>query len=254
MTTTLNPPKPTAAARVPLTPWRQSSLAAGVLYLFTFISIPTLALYKAVRTPDYVLGTGPDTQVLVSGLLEIIVALAGIGTAVALYPVLKRQNQSLALGFVAIRTLEAATIFSGVVTLLSVVTLRQSGAGAGALDAARGLVAQHDWTFTLGQGTLPGLNDLLLGILFYRSGLVPRALALVGLVGGPIVLGSVVAKYFGLYDELSAWSLVGAVPVAAFELSLGVYLLVRGFRPCRITAELTAAGASAAGRTEGHTP
>ncbi len=249
MTTTLRPTTTAAVKRVPMTSLRKTSLAAGVLYLITFVSIPTLAMYKAVRKPEYILGAGSDTQVLVGGLLEMIVALAGIGTAVALYPVFKRQNHSLALGFVGIRVLEAATIFSGVVTLLSVVTLRQTGAGAGALDTARGLIAQHDWTFTLGQGTLPGVNDVLLGILLYKSGLVPRPLALIGLIGGPVVLGSVVAKYFGLYDELSAWSLLGAVPVAVFEFSLGLYLVVKGFRSCRVTAEIMAAGAPPAERT-----
>lgn len=245
MSTTVHPTTSTAAKGVPMTSLRKTSLAAGVLYLITFVSIPTLALYKAARKPEFILGAGPDTQVLIGGILEIIVALACIGTAVALYPVLKRQNQSLALGFVGIRTLEAATIFSGVVTLLSVVTLRQTGVGVGGLATAQGLIAQHDWTFTLGQGLLPGVNDLLLGILLYKSGLVPRALALIGLIGGPIVIASVIAKYIGLYDELSAWSLLGALPVAVFEFSLGVYLVVKGFRPCRITAEMTAAGASA---------
>jgi Domain of unknown function (DUF4386) len=245
MSTTVHLPKATAAKRVPMTSLRKTALAAGVLYLFTFVSIPTIALYGAVRKPEYILGAGPDTQVLIGGILEIIVALTAIGTAVVLYPVLKRQNQSLALGFVGTRVLEAATIFSGVVTLLSVVTLRQTGAGIGALDTARGLIAQHDWTFTLGQGLLPAVNDLLLGILLYKSGLVPRVLPLIALVGAPILIASVIAKYFGIYDELSAWSALGALPVAVFELSLGIYLVAKGFRPCRITAEMTAAETSA---------
>jgi len=245
MSTIVHPTTTAAATRVSMTPLRKTSLAAGILYLITFISIPTLGLYHQARQADYILGAGPDSPVLVGGMLEIIVALAGIGTAVALYPVLKRQNQSLALGFVGIRVLEAATIFSGVVTLLSVVTLRQTGVGAGGLPTAHGLIALHDWTFTLGQGLLPGVNDLLLGILLYKSGLAPRALALIGLIGGPIVIGSVVAKYFGLYDEVSAWSLLGALPVALFEFSFGVYLVVKGFKPCRITAEMTAAGSPA---------
>lgn len=245
MSTTVPPMTTTAPKRVPMTSLRKTSLTAGVLYLITFVSIPTLALYKAVRQPEFILSAGPDTQVLIGGILEIIVALACIGTAVALYPVLKRQNQSLALGFVAIRTLEAATIFSGVVTLLSVATLRQTGVGIGGLATAQGLIAQHDWTFTLGQGLLPGINDLLLGILLYKSGLAPRALALIGLIGGPIVIASVIAKYIGLYDEISAWSLLGALPVAVFEFSLGVYLVVTGFKPCRITAEITAASSPA---------
>ncbi len=235
MTTTVQHPKTVTSKRLPMTALRKTSLAAGVLYLLTFVSIPTLALYQAVRKPEFILGAGPDTPVLIGGILEMIVALTCIGTAVALYPVLNRQNRSLALGFVGIRVLEAATIFSGVVTLLAVVTLRQTGAGPGALDTARGLIALHDWTFTLGQGTLPAVNDLLLGILLYKSGLVPRALALIGLVGSPIVVASVIAKYFGLYDELSAWSLLGALPVAVFEFSLGVYLIVKGFKTCRIT-------------------
>ncbi|MEO5834458.1 MAG: DUF4386 domain-containing protein [Nakamurella sp.] len=249
MTTTVHTTKTTTRKRLPMTFERKTSLAAGVLYLITFISIPTLALYQAARTPEYIVGAGPDTPVLLGGILEMIVALAAIGTAVALYPVLKRQNQSLAMGFVGIRVLEAATIFSGVVTLLSVVTLRQTSAGVGAMDTARGLIALHDWTFTLGQGTLPAVNDLLLGTLLYKSGLVPRALSLIGIIGAPVVLASVVAKYFGLYDELSAWSLFGAVPVAVFEFSVGVYLVVKGFRRCRITADLTAAGAPTAART-----
>lgn len=235
MTTTTHPRNATTGSRPPMTSARKTSLTAGILYLVTFISIPTLALYQAVRKPDFILGPGPDSPVLLGGILEMVVALAGIGTAVVLFPVLRRQNQSLALGFVGIRVLEAATIFSGVVTLLAVVTLRQTGASAGAVDTARGLIALHDWTFTLGQGTLPAVNDLLLGMLLYRSGLVPRALALIGLIGAPVVLASVVAKYFGLYDELSAWSLLGAVPVATFEFSLGIYLVVRGFRAGRIT-------------------
>jgi hypothetical protein len=79
-------------------PLRRTALAAGVLYLLTFVSIPTLALYGAVHDQNYILGPGPDTAVLVGGISEIIVALAGIGTAVALYPVLKRQNEGVALG------------------------------------------------------------------------------------------------------------------------------------------------------------
>jgi hypothetical protein len=107
---------------------RKVALVAGVLYLLTFVSIPTLALYGQVHDPNYIVGLGPDTPVLIGAVLEWIVALAGIGTAVALYPVLKKQNEGVALGFVGSRVLEAATIFAGIACLLSVVTLRQSGA------------------------------------------------------------------------------------------------------------------------------
>src|ERR1051326_972368 len=82
---------------------RKISLAAGLLYLLTVVSIPTLALYGPVHDPSYIVGPGPDTAIIVGGLLEIIVALAGIGTAVVLFPVLKQQNESAALGLIASR-------------------------------------------------------------------------------------------------------------------------------------------------------
>jgi hypothetical protein len=249
MTTTVQSFTTIATRRLPRDTLRRSSLAAGVFYLITFVSIPTLSLYRAARNPNFILGSGPDAPVLVGGILELIVALAGIGTAVALYPVIRRQNQSLALGFVGLRVLEAATIFTGVTSILSVVDLRKAGGGTGALDTARALIALHDWIFLLGQGTLPAVNALLLGTLMYRSGLVPRLLPIIGLVGAPILLASVAAKYFGLYDELSGWSLVGALPIAVWEFSLGIYLTFKGFRPSRITADLTEAGATTSPRS-----
>src|SRR5947209_11681351 len=134
-----------------MSPLRKTALAAGVLYILTFVSIPTLFLYGPVKSANYILGPGPDTAVLVGGISEIIVAPAGIGTAVVLFPVLKKQNEGVALGFVGSRTLEAATIFAGVVMLLSVVSLRQAGAGAGALVTGQGLVAMYDRMFLIGQ-------------------------------------------------------------------------------------------------------
>src|SRR4051794_37985309 len=128
--------QPTATNRVPMDSLRKTALVAGVLYLITFISIPTLALYGAVLSdPNYIVGHGSDSPVIIGAILEVIVALAGVGTAVALFPVVKRQNEGVALGFVSSRTLEAAAIIAGVVSLLSLETLRQAGAGAGALVA-----------------------------------------------------------------------------------------------------------------------
>ena len=184
----------TATKRVPMDSLRKTALVAGVIYLITFVSIPTLALYGPVRNdPNYIVGPGPDTPVLFGGVLEIIVALACIGTAVALYPVVKRQNEGVALGFVGARVLEAAAIFAGVVSLLSIVTLRQAGAGADALVTGQALVALHNWTTLLGQSFLPAVNALLLGSLLYRSRLVPRVIPLLGLIGAPLLVASVVA-------------------------------------------------------------
>ncbi|TMM33001.1 MAG: DUF4386 domain-containing protein [Actinobacteria bacterium] len=218
---------------------RRTALAAGALYLLTFISIPTLSLYAQVRDPNYVTGPGPDTPVIVGGILELVVALAGIGTAVVLYPVLKRQNQAVAMGFVGSRVLEAGTIFVCVVSLLTVVTLRRSGAGADALVTARALVAFHDWIFLLGQGTIPAVNALLLGSLLYRSRLVPRALPVLGFVGAALLIASVTATLFDVWGQVSAASALLALPIAVWEFSLGIYLVVKGFRPAPLTAGLT---------------
>jgi hypothetical protein len=209
---------------------RKISLVAGVLYLLTFVSIPILYLYGPVREAGYIVGAGPDTRVFIGVVLELIVALAGIGTAVALYPVVKRQNEGVALGFVASRTLEAGAIFAGVVTLLAVVTLRQAGAGAGALATGQTLVGLHDWTFTLSQSLLPAVNALLLGSLLYQSRLVPRVLPVLGFIGAPLLLASTMATLFGANEYGSTMSALMTLPIALWEFSLGVYLVVKGFR------------------------
>ncbi|MDP9694223.1 UNVERIFIED_ORG: hypothetical protein J2X79_001778 [Arthrobacter globiformis] len=231
-----------ATKRVPMDSLRKTALAAGVLYLITFVSIPTLTLYGPVRTdPNYITGPGPDTATLWGGALEMIVALACIGTAVALYPVVKKQNEAVALGFVGARVLEAAAIVTGVVCLLSVVTLRQAGAGANALPTGQALAAVYGWTFLLGQTLMPAVNALLLGSLLYRSRLVPRALPLLGLVGAPLLLASTAATYFGLNNTLSVWSVIATAPIALWEFSLGVWLVAKGFSPSPITKGMTAA-------------
>ena len=194
---------------------------------------------------DWILSSGSHTGVLVGGFLEVIVALAGIGTAVTLYPVVRRQNEGFALGFVAARVLEAGMIFTGVVSLLSLVTLRQDlGAAAGANAAAlittsAAHAAIYKWTFLLSQSILPGINALLLGSLMYRSRLVPRIIPVVGLIGAPFLICTVIATLFGGMKLGSPE--FAAVPVAAWEFSLGVWLVVKGFRPSPITAAIDAA-------------
>ena len=213
-----------------MTSTRKISLSAGLLYLLTFVSIPILFLYGPVRDVGYIVGPGPDTRVFVGAVLEIIVALAGIGTAVALYPVVKRQNEGVALGFVGVRTLEAAMIFAGAFSLLAVVNLRQAGAGTGALATGQTLVGLHDWTFVLGQSLIPAVNALLLGYLLYQSRLVPRVLPVLGFIGAPLLIASSVATLFGANEYGSALSGLAALPIALWEFSLGAYLVVKGFR------------------------
>lgn len=212
------------------TPFRRVSLMAGILYILTFVSIPTFVLYGPAHDPSFMIGNTNDNSIIAGGLLEIVVALAGISTAIVLYPALKQQNESMALGLVAARILEAATIFVGVAFLLSLVTLHQSGAGKDALVTSHALVALYDRIFLLGQSFIPAVCDLLLGVLFYKSRLVPRALSLIGIAGALPLITGYIAIMFGYIDRFSPWAGLSAVPVAVFEFSLGLYLIFKGFK------------------------
>ncbi|MEO6355991.1 MAG: DUF4386 domain-containing protein [Ferruginibacter sp.] len=208
---------------------RKTSLVAGILYVLTFVSIPTLALYGPIHEPNYMLGTGKDTAVIIGNILEIIVALTGIGTAVVLYPVLKMQNEGMALGLVSSRILEAATIFMGVMFLLTAVALKQSAAGSQALVISNTLVTMYDRMFLIGQSFMPAINDLLLGFLLYQSRLVPKGLSLIGLIGGPVLIAGDILVLFGVIGQHDPSTGLFAVPVALFEFVLGIYLIAKGF-------------------------
>lgn len=222
--------------QAPMSSQQKTPLLAGILYLLTFVSIPTLAIYGPVKSANYILGSGPDTSAIIGGILEIIVALAGIGTAVVLYPVLKKQNETTALGLVAARILESGTIFVGVAFILSIVSLRQAGAGVDSLATSHALVALYDRIFLLGQSFMPAICDMLLGFTLYKSRLVPRGLAVVGIVGGPILLIGYFAVLSGLIGQHAPLTGLFAIPVALFEFSLGIYLVVKGFTPSAITS------------------
>jgi len=224
---------------------QQIARITGVLFIITIIaSIPALILYGPVlNNPDYVVGAGADTRVFWGAFLEVITALACIGTAVVLFPIVKRQNEAVALSYVASRVLEAALIFVGIVGVLAVVTLRQDFAGAAGVDeatfvaVANSLVAAKDWTFLLGPGVLAGVgNGLLLGYLMYRSGLVPRRFAMLGLIGGSLAVASATATLFGLYDQVSVWAASAIIPEFIWELSLGIWLIVKGFDPSAVAS------------------
>lgn len=232
--------------------WRTLAFAGGVLYLMTFIfSIPAVFLYGPVLTdPAYILSAGADSRVLLGALFDIITALACIGTAVALYPVIKRQSEAASIGFVATRIFEGAVIVIGVVCLMAVVALRQVGAAAGTDASAlvavgQGLVAVRDETFLVGPGVMPGLNALLLGYVLYRSRLVPRAIPAMGLIGAPVFLASAALSILGLNEQVSVLSLIALPLIFVWELSLGLWLTVKGFRPSAVATLV--AGPSDAG-------
>jgi hypothetical protein len=221
--------------RVPMNSLRKTSLLAGVIYLLTFVSIPTLSIYSQVKGANYIIGSGPDTPAIIGSILEIIVALAGIGTAVVLFQILKKQNERLAIGLIASRVLEASCIFVGVGFILTIVTLRQSGSGEDALVISHMLAILYDRIFLISQSLLPAVNDLLLGFLLYQSRLVPRALSMIGLVGGPILIIGFITVMFGFIGQDDPLKGLFAIGVALFEFSLGIYLVVKGFKPSPIT-------------------
>jgi hypothetical protein len=243
----------TAATRVPMDPLRKTALVAGGFYLITFVSsIPAVFILEPVLNhSDYIVGSGADTRVIFGCILDLINAIAAIGSAVTLFPVVKRQHEGAALGFVTARMFEAAVIVIGVVSLLSVVTLRQTLGGAGTdkgslIAIGQALVAIRDWTFVLGPGFVPGVSALLLGYLMYRSGLVPRLIPTLGLIGGPLLIGSVLVTTLRGNDPVVALSAIATAPIFVWELSLGIWLVVKGFKPSPITAGMVTARSTSA--------
>jgi hypothetical protein len=226
-------------------PIRKIALAGGVLYLITFAaSIPQLKLFADVIDDPtaYISTPRGNTALLWGSLLEIVTALAGIGTAIVLYPVTRRVSRTAAIGFVTSRVVEAAMIMVGVLCLLSVVTLQAhfagaTGAQAGSLSVTgEALVAMRQWTFLLGPGLMAGVNGMFLGYVMYRGRLVPRIIPAIGLIGAPIILMSGAVTILGGWGQVSAAGALCGLPIAAWEFSLGVWLTVKGFRPTPYTS------------------
>jgi hypothetical protein len=207
----------------------------GVLYLITFItSIAALALYQPVLDDPvgYIAGAGQDNRIFCGALLELLLIIANLGTAVVIFPIVKRQNEELALGYVTARLFECMFILVGIVAVLGIVTLQQEVAGAAEGSIAYTLAAIKDWTFLLGPGWVVGWgNGLILGYLMYASGLVPRKMAWLGLVGGPLIILSGTLVMFGVDHPSGSLQGVATIPEFLWELSLGIYCTVKGFRP-----------------------
>lgn len=226
-----------------MTSTRKSAVVAGVFFIAAALfAVIGLALYGPVlNDPNFVLtGSGNDSRVLLGGFFEVIVAISVIGTAVTLFPIVRRQNEGIALGYVAGRIVEAVVIVVGLISLLSVVTLRQDFGGASGATAAslvviaKSLVVIHNWTFLVGPALAIGVNTLLLAYLMYTSRLVPRIIPVLGLVGGPVIFAAGTAELFGLFQQVSVWGGIAAIPVTAWELSLAVWMIVKGFKPSPI--------------------
>jgi Domain of unknown function (DUF4386) len=228
-----------------LDPTRRTALYAGLWFIGTFIfSIPALLLYGPVlNDADYILSAGADTRIAFGAFLEILTAIANIATALVLFPILKRVSESVALGYVALRIVEGTIIVVGLMSLMSIVTLREDFAGAGADSGApniagQSLVALHEWTRLLGPQFCAGLgNGILLGYLMYKSGLVPRGMAWLGLIGGPLAVAGGIAVLFGLIEPGSAPLFLLTITEVVWEASLALYLTFKGFKPSPILTD-----------------
>jgi len=240
----------TSSARGAADPTRAISLIGGLFFLLTFIHVAILFLYDGVlNDTNFVLGAGDDTPVRIGALIELVTIVANVATGVVLFQVLRRQQLGLALGYVGVRIFESTIIAVGTVCLLATLTLRDNYAGAAAGDAANltaigsALVAVRDWTFFFGPGVCSGIgNGLILGYLMFRSGLVPRKMALLGVIGGPLSLVGLVFVLFGVWEQAALPQFAFTLVEIAWELSLSFYLIFKGFRPSPIAAAPRADG------------
>jgi len=222
-----------------MTSTRKTALVAGILYLITEVTAITAMLsYGSVLTdPAFIISASVDnTGVLVGAFLEVLLAIAVVGSSVTLYPVIKSYGPGLALGYVAGRLIEAAIILLGAISLLTVVTLQAQLSDApdaeavAAITVGQSMVALHDWTFLFGPKLALGVNTVLLAFLMFRSRLVPGAIAILGLFGGSLVFLSGTAVLFGAYPDLSSIGVAAAMPVLAWEISLALWMIIKGFR------------------------
>lgn len=210
-----------------------NAMAAGALFLITHVgSIGGSALYGPVLHGNGSFeGAAADALVLGGALLEVVTALAVVGTAVALYPATRRQRESLAVGYVGLRTLEAGILGAGAIALLLWVTVRQLAASAGADSATLAMLGTalaefHRLAYLVGPGLVCGTNTVVIATLLYQSRLVPRFIPILGLIGGPLILA---LNVFMLVGEVPAWSGLVVVPIFAWELSLALRLISKGF-------------------------
>ncbi|HVL26371.1 MAG TPA: DUF4386 domain-containing protein [Thermomicrobiales bacterium] len=227
---------------------RKASLWTGVLFLITYVtSIGALALFQPVLDDPvgYMAGGGSDNRIFFGAFLELLLIIANIGTAVVLFPILKRQNEVLSLGFVTARVMESVFIAVGILSVLTIVTLGQETSGVDAGTIGYALAALKDWTFILGPGFVVGVgNGLILGYLMYRSGLVPRRLAALGLIGGPLICASGVAVMFGVFEQGGTGQSLATIPEFIWELVLGIWLIVKGFNASAAGALVAPRGAA----------
>jgi len=219
---------------------RRVATVTGWLWIASFVtSIPARFIFYApvLDEPNYVTGAGADAWALVAtgAVLELFLIISNVGTAVVPFPILKRQNEAGALGYVTARVIECVFIAIGIVSMLAILTVRQDAPSGTDAALGQGLEAVYEWAFRIGPGFIVGVgNGLILGYLMYTSGLVPRRMAMLGLIGGPLVCLAGILVIYDIIEAGGPLQAVMTIPEALWELSLGIYLVVKGFRPSPI--------------------
>jgi Domain of unknown function (DUF4386) len=237
MSAVTTPERSFTSARPSEMPLRKLARITGILWIVTFVtSIPAVLLYDPLlNNREFILGAGGgDARIYIGATLELLLIIANIGTAVVPFALFRRYNERLAVGFVTARLVECGFIAVGIVSVLAIMTLRQDPNGIGddtLVGLGQSLVAVHDATFLLGPGFVVGVgNGLIFGYLMWTSGLMPRKLAIFGLIGGPLLCLSGIAVMFGAFDAGSAAQGVATIPEIIWELSIGLYLTFKGFK------------------------
>jgi hypothetical protein len=221
----------------------------GWLFIATFItSIGAKILFLngiggTFSELRFIPGAVSKNSVYLGAILEFGVIVTNIATAVVIYPIVKRLSEKVALGYVTARIMESAFILVGIMSIISIVSVSDAMAGATGAEATalavqgNSLAATYDWAFLFGPGLVVGFgNGLMLGYLMYRSGLIPRRMAMLGLIGGPMLIASFVLILFGVYENGSGPAFLMALPEIAWEASLGIYAAWKGFKPSPITS------------------
>jgi hypothetical protein len=225
---------------------RQAATIVGVLFILAAISsILGLILYDPILNgPDYLIkGAENANQVILGALMELILVGSAIGTSITMFPFLRKHNESIALGHVCFRFLEAVIITIGIISVLSLLTLSREFVAAAAPNTSafqtsgRLLIAVHDWTFMLGPNFMLGINTMMYSYLFYKSKLVPRFIAVLGITGATLVFIAALLEMFGVILQISTWGAILSIPVAANEMTLAVWLIVKGFNVSAIASE-----------------
>ncbi|MCM3600991.1 DUF4386 domain-containing protein [Robertmurraya korlensis] len=224
---------------------KSAAKLVGVLFILAAVSaVAGVILYDPILNgSDYLInGSKHDNQVILGALMELILVVSAVGTATTMFPILRRYNETIALWHVCFRFLEAIVITVGVISVLSLLTLSREFVEAGAPDVAAFqtsgtvLKAIHEWTFMLGPNFMLGINTMMYSYIFYKTKLVPRFIPIIGMTGAALVFVCALLVMFGVIEQVSVWGGLLALPVAANEMILAVWLIVKGFNSTVLTS------------------